>query len=165
LHACSPLQAATYQSFWILKNMRFWRRENKGIPSILEFPCQENGFILTSSESHIFQDAKWPISGRLSCVRTEQAMQQCTFFLFYPRVKTNSETTELVQSADEHSWLARVSCHSESVNVLTIFSIDSRFCRALMSSVRSCCESRWLQILHSAVYHYCYKKHFQFQSR
>ena len=91
------------------------------------------------------------------------AMQQCSFFLFYPRVKTNSETTELVQSADEHSWLARVSCHSESVNVLTIFSIDSRFCRALMSSVRSCCESRWLQILHSAVYHCC-KKPFQFQT-
>ena len=90
------------------------------------------------------------------------AMQQCSFFLFYPRVKTNSETTELVQSADEHSWLARVSCHSESVNVLTIFSIDSRFCRALMSSVRSCCESRWLQILHSSVYHCCCKKQFQY---
>ena len=160
MRACSHLQAAIYQSFWILKYMRFWRHENKGIPGIMEFPCQENGFILTSSESHIFQDAKWPISGRLC----EQAHEQCNnvrFFLFYPRVKTNSETTELVQSADEHSWLARVSCHSESVNVLTIFSIDSRFCRALMSSVRSCCESRWLQILHSAVYQNCLKKHFQ----
>ena len=43
--------------------------------------------------------------------------------LFDPRVKLHSETTEVVQSADEHSWLERVlSCQSKfaaPVNVLT----------------------------------------------